>query len=372
MSINLILMQDTFNHIDNVQKNLNKVTKTVTNTTIQSGIQSSVFNTDFKDTLISNLAMKGTDLAFQNIGDYEISKLKQGDSSFSDGSLNKVLLHSIVGGTVSAIQDKDILAGALSAGAREALSPLTENSSEEAQLLASQLTGIAVGGLAGGEKGAELGYIVSTSGELYNRQLHKEEIKQIYAQVNDFSSKTGLSQKESLKLLTKAANMLVDEKAFNEYANSTQYVGVDFLPRDVENAMNYLLENSKGLYFTDMPTQQTQEYFTSQDYMYQNSNWNPNKKEFYYIPTYSIQSNEILANQISQQTWYERQKGAEERFDSIIHIGEGISRIGKEYKNPLLNKIGNGLNYGGIIFKNAVTPDKKEYKDIFNELSPKR
>ncbi|MFV7789986.1 hypothetical protein ACNSOP_07505 [Aliarcobacter lanthieri] len=121
-----------------------------------------------------------------------------------------------------------------------------------------------------------------------------------------------------------------------------------------------------------MPTQNNQKYFTSQDYMYTNSDWNPNTKEFYYVPTYRTQSNEILANQVSQQTWYERQKGAENRFDSIIHIGEGFYKIGKEYKNPFLYNIGNGLNYGGIIFKNAVTPDKRKYKDIFNEISPKR
>ena len=33
-----------------------------------------------------------------------------------------------------------------------------------------------VGGLAGGEEGANNGYIISTSGELYNRQLHQDEI----------------------------------------------------------------------------------------------------------------------------------------------------------------------------------------------------
>ncbi|RBQ27765.1 MULTISPECIES: hypothetical protein [Arcobacteraceae] len=88
--------------------------------------------------------------------------------------------------------------------------------------------------------------------------------------------------------------MLVDENAYNEYTNSTKYIGVDFLPKDVENAMNYLKDKSEGKIFIDMPTQQTQEYFTSQEYMYKNSDWNPNTKEFYYIPTYSSQSNEIL------------------------------------------------------------------------------
>lgn len=345
-----------------------KVAQTLTDTSIQSGVQSVVFKTDFKDTLVSNLAMAGTNLAFESVGDYEVYKLKQGSLDFSDGSLNKILLHSLVGGTVSAIQDKDILSGVLSAGFREALSPLTANSSNEAKLLTSQLTGILVGGLAGGEEGANNGYIISTSGELYNRQLHQNEVKEIYAQVDDFSKKTGLSKEKSLKLLTLAGNMLVDENAYNEYANSTKYIGVDFLPKDVEKAMNYLKDKSEGKTFTDMPTQQNQEYFTSQEYMYKNSNWNPNTKEFYYVPTYSSQSNEILANQVSEQTWYERQKGAERRFIILSNIGEVISKS----KNPLLFNIGTSLDYGGKLMKYGVTPDDIKYNELFNDLSPKK
>lgn len=33
--------------------------------------------------------------------------------------------------------------------------------------------------------------------------------------------------------------MLVDENAYNEYTNSTKYIGVDFLTKDVENAIFY-------------------------------------------------------------------------------------------------------------------------------------
>lgn len=117
-----------------------------------------------------------------------------------------------------------------------------------------------------------------------------------------------------------------------------------------------------------MPTQQTQEYFTSQEYMYKNSNWNPNTKEFYYVPTYSSQSNEILANQVSEQTWYERQKGAENRFIILSNIGELISKS----KNPLLFNIGTSLDYGGKLMKYGVTPDDIKYNELFNDLSPKK
>ena len=206
---------------------------------------------------------------------------------------------------------------------------------------------------------------------MYNRQLHQDEIKKINAQIDDFSNKTGLSKEKSLELLTLAGNMLVDENVYNEYTNSTKYIGVDLLTKDVENAMNYLKTNSQGKTFLDMPTQQRQEYFTSQEYMYKNSEWNPNIKEFYYVPTYTSQSNEILANQITQQTWYERQKGAEERFDVMVTSGGYLVDYGVESKNPLLIKIGTGLKYGSTTMKYLVTPDEIKDYQIYNEIVPK-
>ena len=61
-----------------------------------------------------------------------------------------------------------------------------------------------------------------------------------------------MSKEKSLELLTLAGNMLVDENAYNEYTNSTKYIGVDFLTKDVEKAMNYLKTNSQGKTFLDM------------------------------------------------------------------------------------------------------------------------
>ncbi|WP_418180295.1 filamentous hemagglutinin N-terminal domain-containing protein [Aliarcobacter lanthieri] len=190
-----------------------KVAQTLTDTTIQSGVQSVVFKTDFKDTLVSNLAMAGTNLAFENIGNISMSQeLGEQNGLFKDGALGKIVLHSLTGGVISAIQDKDILSGVLSAGFREALSPLTANSSNEAKLLTSQLTGILVGGLVGGEEGANNGYIVSTSGELYNRQLHQEEINWLKDDKNieEFANSKNISLEEARKELTQTALSLID------------------------------------------------------------------------------------------------------------------------------------------------------------------
>ncbi|MCG3650908.1 filamentous hemagglutinin N-terminal domain-containing protein [Aliarcobacter butzleri] len=211
-----------------------KVAQTLTDTSIQSGVQSVVFKTDFKDTLVSNLAMAGTNLAFENVGNISMSQeLGEQNSLFKDGALGKVLLHSLVGGTVSAIQDKDILSGVLSAGFREALSPLTANSSNEAKLLTSQLTGILVGGLVGGEEGANNGYIISTSGELYNRQLHQDEINWLKDDKNiqSYANSKNITIEEARKELTQTALSLIDDnwKKVLKETNS--------------DAENYLLNN---------------------------------------------------------------------------------------------------------------------------------
>ncbi|MCT7619047.1 hypothetical protein, partial [Aliarcobacter butzleri] len=93
--------------------------------------------------------------------------------------------------------------------------------------------------------------------------------------------------------------------------------------------------------------------------------------EFYYVPTYSSQSNEILANQVSEQTWYERQKGAENRFDFIATNGERITFIGDRLNMPLVKKIGTGLTISGTTMKYLVTPDEIKDYQIYNELVPK-
>lgn len=49
----------------------------------------------------------------------------------------KIKINKFVGGVVSAIQNKDVLTGV-----REAISSLTQNSSNDGKLLVSQLTGI--------------------------------------------------------------------------------------------------------------------------------------------------------------------------------------------------------------------------------------
>jgi filamentous hemagglutinin len=262
-----------------------KIAQTVTDATLKTGVQSVVFKTDFKDSLVSNLAMAGTNLAFENVGDYEVDQLKQGNTSWSDGSLNKTITHALVGGTVSAIQNNDILSGVLSAGFREALSLLTANSSEKTQLLSSQLTGIFVGGLVAGEEGANNGYTVATSGEQYNRQLHQDEVKFLQNNIEKFKEyianqysfvQGAIISANAEELLTQGAEYLVDENMKNSIDNNTTSRA---FPKEqlLQNIKEFLEIQSQGLYFTDTykESMTPQAYFTATDEQYKDSNWKP-------------------------------------------------------------------------------------------------
>jgi filamentous hemagglutinin len=101
-------------------------------------------------------------------------------AAWSDGGSNKILLHGLVGAATAALGGGDALQGALGAGASEAASKAMSDylisqkidpySSEGKALMA--LASTAIGGAVGGGSGAA----TALQGELYNRQLHRDEI----------------------------------------------------------------------------------------------------------------------------------------------------------------------------------------------------
>ena len=217
--------------------NLDKVTKTVANTTIQSGVQSVVFKTDFKDSLVSNLAMAGSDLlakeTFYEVGNTSMEKsVVYENELYKDGGLVKTLLHSATGAGIAAINNEDILAGALSAGVRELISPLSENYSKEGQLLASQLTGILVGGIVDGEAGAKSGMNIATAGELYNRQLHQDEIKFINENAQKFANEKGISLQDAKSRLAQQGLRGVDKAWSLILGEQTDTQAQDFITKN--------------------------------------------------------------------------------------------------------------------------------------------
>ncbi|WP_304341769.1 hypothetical protein [Campylobacter ureolyticus] len=91
--------------------------------------------------------------------------------------MTKTVLHSLIGGSINTIKGESFLDGAVISDINELLSPLSSNLNKDEQILTSQLTGILTGALINSEAGAKQGYNLTTSAEMYNRQLHKDEIE---------------------------------------------------------------------------------------------------------------------------------------------------------------------------------------------------
>ncbi|QOG12847.1 filamentous hemagglutinin N-terminal domain-containing protein [Arcobacter sp. FWKO B] len=185
----------------------------ISNTVVKSAIDSAIYGTDFKDSLKLGLVTNASNLGFRAVGDYEVNQLQQGNTSWEDGSINKTITHSLIGGTIAKLQGEDFKTGAVAAGTRELLSPLTVNSSQQTQLLTSQLTGILVGGLSGGDSGASVGYNIATSAEIYNRQLHKDEIQFIRDNAKRYAEKYNLTEREAIKELYNTAMYINDKES---------------------------------------------------------------------------------------------------------------------------------------------------------------
>ena len=86
-----------------------------------STIQSGIYGTNFKDSLLSNISTNTGNYLFNKAGDIGVV------TNSKDGSLTKTALHSLVGGSINAIQGESFLDGAVISGINELLSPLSKN-----------------------------------------------------------------------------------------------------------------------------------------------------------------------------------------------------------------------------------------------------
>ena len=191
---------------------INDFAKGTLNSVTKAGINSGIYGTDFKDNLIANLTNQVTDTLYKNVGDISLN------NGLTDGDISKVALHSITGGISAELMGDKFINGAIISGTTQALSPITANSSDNAQLATSQLIGTIVGGWLNNDDGANLGYTLSTSAETNNRQLHKDEEIWLDENVDRFieqQAKEGkfYSQQEARALLYHSANSMVDDKA---------------------------------------------------------------------------------------------------------------------------------------------------------------
>ena len=252
--------------------NTNSFTKDTINSVANAGIKSGIYGTDFKDSLIANLTNQITDTLYQSSGDIALN------TGLSDGDISKIALHATAGGISAELMGDKFINGAIISGTTQALSPITANSSDNAQLATSQLIGTIVGGWLNGDDGANLGYTLSTSAETNNRQLHKDEEKWLDENVDRFieqQAKEGkfYSQQEARALLYTSAKYAVDGME-NALIN---LFGSDFSKDEIINAQDFILSNTYGLKFRESGAEFGKEFdaFRPDDHDFY-SDYNPN------------------------------------------------------------------------------------------------
>ncbi|QOG12849.1 hypothetical protein [Arcobacter sp. FWKO B] len=311
--------------------------------------------------------------------------------------LNKTLTHSLIGGTIAKLQGEDFITGAVAAGTRELISPLTVNSSQQTQLLTSQLTGILVGGLSGGDDGASVGYNIATSAEIYNRQLHKDEIalqktknaqdlKKALAQTSNFSE----DDIDNIFAMTQKAMVNeMDDYMLNLQLNTTYKDNKDEIRFVVNEAKQYFAEEARGQVYLDRNTMQLVPMMDTNNY--NSSIYNPNSNSqivksttgslirtglglvpnpYIAIPTWAIDTAININNNDFSNT-----------LNSVQNLSPNL--VGNPWANQNLQKIGAGISifntvesldsYSNNIEKLEIQRDNintKELQNIYNNINP--
>ncbi|ASM35178.1 putative filamentous haemagglutinin, intein-containing protein [Campylobacter sputorum subsp. bubulus] len=148
------------------------------------------------------------------------------------------------------------------------------------------------------DKGANKGYNLATSSEVYNRQLHKDEEEFLNKHSKEFKSyyetQTGktLTDSEAKSLLFLSGRYIVDAKE-NGTFNILNFFGkTDFSKDELNTGINFIYQKSQGLKFIDhykenfTPTN----FFSVTDEQFYNHSYNPNTPQglsdmsFMFIP----------------------------------------------------------------------------------------
>ena len=250
----------------------------IANTLSSSAIQSGIYGTNFKDSLLSNISSSTGNYLFNKAGDIGVV------TNSKDGSLTKTALHSLVGGSVNAIQGESFLDGAVISGINELLSPLSSNLNKDEQILTSQLTGILTGALINSEAGAKQGYNLTTSAELNNRQYHQEEKEFINKHYKEFKeyyeTQTGksLTENKARKLLDFSGKYAINARDAWIY---NIFDRPNFSEDELNMAVSFLINKSQGLKFLDTYKEEftPTNYFSATKEQFYDNSYNPNEAQ---------------------------------------------------------------------------------------------
>ena len=275
-------------------------------------------------------------------------------------------------------QGEDALTGALSAGARELASPLSKDSSEQTQQMISKIIGSVVGQTISGDEGAKMGANIAYLGEVYNRQLHQDEIKFIKNNIKNFKStnkdktlygkNVEYSDEKAQRLLTTTAKYMVNKDFKEKYDSNSQYAGINEFSKDeINNAMEYLKTNSQNIYITDIykESMKSQKAFTATKKQFNNSDYTLDKtigmedNSFIFVPSAKIGKN--VFNTGKQVSPIVIRKTGQVYDDITLGTIKQLNNIAPNMTNKYILDTGNYLK---IIAGIEVT------NDIFNESAP--
>ncbi|MCS3415961.1 filamentous hemagglutinin [Pseudomonas sp. BIGb0450] len=200
------------------QKAQDAVLRGGTHAVIESGISTAINGGSLKDNLGSALVSQGFDLAAA-AGNKGLGNLAN-ELDLSPGSTQKVLMHALLGGALSAARGGDFKTGAIAAGAAEGLTAIANENlgkylderfatDDQFKVATAQLIGIAAGSLVNGNPNDAAW--VAGNVERYNEQLHPSAPELIEKQAPALAAEKGISVEEATRLMGVALAYNTDE-----------------------------------------------------------------------------------------------------------------------------------------------------------------
>ncbi|WP_032606174.1 deaminase domain-containing protein, partial [Pseudomonas syringae] len=181
-------------------------------------ISTAINGGSLKDNLGSALVSQGFDLAAaagnKNLGDFaDFMEL-------DPGSAEKVFLHAMLGGALSAARGGDFKTGAIAAGAAEGLTAVAADgmgkylnarfvTDEQFRVATAQIVGIAAGSLVNGDPNDAAW--VAGNVERYNEQLHPRAAQLIEREAPQLAADKNISQEEAARRMAVALAYYTDE-----------------------------------------------------------------------------------------------------------------------------------------------------------------
>nr|WP_288500145.1 DUF637 domain-containing protein [uncultured Pseudomonas sp.] len=190
------------------------------NGAVQASVGTAINGGSYKDNLTGALSSQLQNtlqaIAFNAVGDYGHY------NGWDDGSVNKVVLHAMVGGLLSEAAGGSFATGALAAGANEAMIKQLDvlaHSDDQLLQMAAQLVGVAAAGATGGD--AQLGADIAKSSATYNYLNHAEatERRENQAKCLDKNS-TACARVRELDELDKQRDIALERTCRNDPAGA--------------------------------------------------------------------------------------------------------------------------------------------------------